>query len=107
MHNRIPLSRGLGSSSTAIVAGLMAANYLTGSTLTRQQLVDYATEIEGHPDNVAPALLGGFTVSYMAHGKAASLRFVPKKAAELYCRSTGRAAFYRKGKAGYTGNGKP
>ena len=63
MHNRIPLSRGLGSSSTAIVAGLMAANYLTGSTLTRQQLVDYATEIEGHPDNVAPALLGGFTVS--------------------------------------------
>lgn len=79
MHNRIPLSRGLGSSSTAIVAGLMAANYLTGSTLTRQQLVDYATEIEGHPDNVAPALLGGFTVSYMAHSKAASLRFVPKK----------------------------
>ena len=79
MHNRIPLSRGLGSSSTAIVAGLMAANYLTGSTLTRQQLVDYATEIEGHPDNVAPALLGGFTVSYMSHGKAASLRFVPKK----------------------------
>lgn len=78
MHNRIPLSRGLGSSSTAIVAGLMAANYLTGSTLTRQQLVDYATEIEGHPDNVAPALLGGFTVSYMVHGKAASLRFVPK-----------------------------
>lgn len=78
MHNRIPLSRGLGSSSTAIVAGLMAANYLTGSTLTRQQLVDYATEIEGHPDNVAPALLGGFTVSYMSHGKAASLRFVPK-----------------------------
>lgn len=79
MQNRIPLSRGLGSSSTAIVAGLMAANYLTGSTLTRQQLVDYATEIEGHPDNVAPALLGGFTVSYMSHGKAASLRFVPKK----------------------------
>lgn len=79
MHNRIPLSRGLGSSSTAIVAGLMAANYLTGSTLTRQQLVDYATEIEGHPDNVAPALLGGFTVSYMSHGKAASLRFVPQK----------------------------
>ena len=79
MHNRIPLSRGLGSSSTAIVAGLMAANYLTGSTLTRRQLVDYATEIEGHPDNVAPALLGGFTVSYMSHGKAASLRFVPKK----------------------------
>ena len=77
MHNRIPLSRGLGSSSTAIVAGLMAANYLTGSTLTKEQLVNYATEIEGHPDNVAPALLGGFTVSYMAHNKANSLRFIP------------------------------
>ncbi len=79
MKNRIPLSRGLGSSSTAIVAGLMAANYFTGSTLTKQQLVDYATEIEGHPDNVAPALLGGVTVSYMAYGKAGSLRFLPAK----------------------------
>lgn len=79
MHNRIPLSRGLGSSSTAIVAGLMAANYFTGSTLTKEQLVDYATEIEGHPDNVAPAILGGFTISYMAYGKACSLRFVPQK----------------------------
>ncbi len=79
MHNRIPLSRGLGSSSTAIVAGLMAANYLTGNTLTKQQLVNYATEIEGHPDNVAPALLGGFTVSYMAYGKANSLRFIPAR----------------------------
>lgn len=79
MHNRIPLSRGLGSSSTAIVAGLMAANYFTGSTLTKTQLVDYATELEGHPDNVAPALLGGFTVSYMEEGKAKSLRFVPAK----------------------------
>lgn len=77
MHNRIPLSRGLGSSSTAIVAGLMAANYLTGNTLTKQQLVNYATELEGHPDNVAPAILGGFTVSYMAYGKANSLRFLP------------------------------
>ena len=41
MHNRIPLSRGLGSSSTAIVAGLMAANFLTGNTLTKEQLVEH------------------------------------------------------------------
>lgn len=54
MQNRIPLSRGLGSSSTAIVAGLVAANLLTGSTLPKERLLNYATEIEGHPDNVAP-----------------------------------------------------
>ena len=46
MQNRIPLSRGLGSSSTAIVAGLVAANLLTGSTLTKERLLNYATEIE-------------------------------------------------------------
>ena len=63
MQNRIPLSRGLGSSSTAIVAGLVAANLLTGATLSKEQLLNYATEIEGHPDNVAPALLGGITIS--------------------------------------------
>lgn len=66
MHNLIPLSRGLGSSSAAIVAGLMLANHLAGQPCTRQQLVDMATEIEGHPDNVAPALLGGLVVSALA-----------------------------------------
>ena len=79
MQNRIPLSRGLGSSSTAIVAGLVAANLLTGSTLTKERLLNYATEIEGHPDNVAPALLGGITISYMDRSGAHSLRFLPQK----------------------------
>ncbi len=61
-HNRIPLARGLGSSAAAIVGGAAAANALLGGPLDPQALIDLATEIEGHPDNVAPALLGGLVV---------------------------------------------
>lgn len=60
--NRIPLARGLGSSSAAIVGGVMAANELLMLGLTTREMLDVATAIEGHPDNVAPALLGGLTV---------------------------------------------
>jgi homoserine kinase len=55
----VPLSRGLGSSATAIVAGLVGANEMAGRPLTDHKLLELATELEGHPDNVAPALLGG------------------------------------------------
>lgn len=55
----IPVARGLGSSSTAIVAGLIAANQFLGEPLESMALLDLAVEMEGHPDNVAPALLGG------------------------------------------------
>lgn len=61
--NNIPLARGLGSSAAAIVGGLLAANELVGRQLSIPELVDLATEIEGHPDNVSPALLGGVVVS--------------------------------------------
>lgn len=60
--NRIPLERGLGSSSAAIVAGLTLARAVTGVPVGDRDLVRSATEIEGHPDNVAPALLGGLVV---------------------------------------------
>jgi homoserine kinase len=60
--NRIPMMGGLGSSSAAIVGGLVAANELTNHPLTNHQLLDLAIEIEGHPDNVAPALLGGLVI---------------------------------------------
>ena len=60
--NRIPMMGGLGSSSAAIVGGLVAANALTNYQLTNHQLLDLAIEIEGHPDNVAPALLGGLVI---------------------------------------------
>jgi homoserine kinase len=61
--NRIPLSRGLGSSAAAWVGGLLAANALLGEPLDRDALVTVAARAEGHPDNVAAALLGGLTVS--------------------------------------------
>lgn len=71
--NRIPMSRGLGSSSACIVGGLLAANALLGSPLTRQQLLNTAAKIEGHPDNVAPALLGGFVCAVI---EGAQVRWV-------------------------------
>lgn len=76
MHNRIPMSRGLGSSSSAIVAGLFAANCLCDNYYSKDELLGMATEIEGHPDNVAPAIYGGFTISYMDNDKAHSLRLL-------------------------------
>jgi homoserine kinase len=63
LTNRIPLTGGLGSSSTALVGGLLAANCLAGEPLCRDELLQLATELEGHPDNVAPAMLGGLVVS--------------------------------------------
>lgn len=62
--NRIPLSRGLGSSSAAIVGGLVMANEIAGNILSNDDLLRLAVEIEGHPDNVAPALLGGIVISF-------------------------------------------
>ena len=79
MENNIPLSRGLGSSSSAIVAGLYAANCLSGNKLSQEQLLAFATEIEGHPDNVAPALYGGLTISYTEADGPHSLRLLPAK----------------------------
>ena len=73
MNNEVPLARGLGSSSSAIVAGIVAANYFTGSTLSNDDLLKIATDIEGHPDNVAPALLGGIVVSYMHDNRAGAV----------------------------------
>ena len=67
--NRIPIASGLGSSAAAIVGGLMAANHLLGSPLAVDRLLGLAVEIEGHPDNVAPALLGGLVVSGTDSGK--------------------------------------
>lgn len=61
--NTIPMARGLGSSSACIVAGLVGANTLLGSPLTADELVDLAAQIEGHPDNTAPALLGGIVTA--------------------------------------------
>jgi homoserine kinase len=60
--DRIPLARGLGSSAAAIVAGLFAADHMFELGLSKQELLVRATELEGHPDNVAAAIHGGFVV---------------------------------------------
>jgi len=59
----VPLARGLGSSATAIVAGLLSANYFASRQLPQEKLMDMAIELEGHPDNVVPAFLGNCILS--------------------------------------------
>ncbi|KNF07546.1 homoserine kinase ThrB [Gottschalkia purinilytica] len=63
MDTQVPVSRGLGSSSTCILGGIIGANELSGGILKDHEILELATEIEGHPDNVAPALFGGLVVS--------------------------------------------
>lgn len=62
LKNHIPLARGLGSSSAAIVGGLVAANAYLGFPFEKEEILRMAIELEGHPDNVAPALLGGIVI---------------------------------------------
>lgn len=78
MENHIPMSRGLGSSAAAIVAGLTAANEIVGKPFNRKEILKFATEIEGHPDNVAPAIYGGFTISTVDRGQVQTFSFLPK-----------------------------
>ena len=61
----IPISRGLGSSSSCIVAGLIGAFLIMGHNINKEEILELAVEIEGHPDNVCPAIFGGITVSIM------------------------------------------
>ena len=63
IQSQIPITRGLGSSAAVIVGGLIAANKLLGSPADETALLSIATEVEGHPDNVAPAILGGFVLA--------------------------------------------
>jgi homoserine kinase len=67
-ENWVPLARGLGSSSAALVAGLVAGNEFLGHPLSSQALLQIATRMEGHPDNVTPALFGGLQVAAMNGG---------------------------------------
>ncbi|WP_422444283.1 homoserine kinase [Thermoanaerobacterium sp. DL9XJH110] len=63
LENNIPIARGLGSSAACIGGGMMAANRLAGDLLSFEKILNMAAEMEGHPDNVVPALIGGFTLS--------------------------------------------
>lgn len=86
LTNRIPLTGGLGSSSTALIGGLLTANELAGTPLSRDDLLHLAFELEGHPDNVAPALLGGLILAVPEGGKlhAVSLPVPPSLRAVLF-----------------------
>ena len=64
----VPISRGLGSSSSCIVGGLIGANKIINDKFTKEELFEMAVEIEGHPDNVAPAVLGGMVVAIEEDG---------------------------------------
>ncbi|MCX7615027.1 MAG: homoserine kinase [Clostridiales bacterium] len=73
-HCNIPQTRGLGSSSACTVAGLLGANELLGKPMNQQNIIDLAASIEGHPDNVAPAVLGGFVAALQEYGKVWHVR---------------------------------
>ena len=77
MSNEIPLERGLGSSAAATVAGIVAAGGLVGRALDADTAIRLATKIEGHPDNVAPAMLGGLTASLLLDDQVQSIRIEP------------------------------
>ena len=81
-ENGVPMARGLGSSSACIAAGLVGANELLGRPYTRMQLLERAAALEGHPDNVAPAMLGGFVTSALEGGH---LYAVQKPVADTLC----------------------
>ena len=75
--DRIPQARGLGSSAACVVGGLVAANALAGNIADSNQLLKLACEIEGHPDNVAPALLGGLVTSVAEAEKVHYVKITP------------------------------
>ena len=72
--NRVPLGSGLGSSSAAMLTGMLGANALLGNPFSRDEILKLAIETEGHPDNVAPAMLGGLVASIIHENHVVSLR---------------------------------
>jgi len=75
--DNIPMARGLGSSAACIVAGLLAANELSKQGLPREELAQIASSIEGHPDNVVPAILGGLVVGAIDSGEMKYVKITP------------------------------
>jgi len=72
--NRVPLGSGLGSSSAALLTGMLGANALLGNLFDDEQVLRFAIEAEGHPDNVAPAMLGGLVASIVYEERVISLK---------------------------------
>jgi homoserine kinase len=81
--DHIPLTRGLGSSAACIVSGLTAANEISGAGLTREELLQMSARLEGHPDNAAPAFLGGIVSGAMDNGRLFYCKLDTPKLSEL------------------------
>lgn len=79
IRNPIPLASGLGSSAAAVVGGLVAARGLTGSQVSQTEMIELATAMEGHPDNVMAALLGGLVVCYRDESELRHMRLEPSE----------------------------
>ncbi len=75
-ENHIPLARGLGSSAACIASGMVAANHLIGDVLENSELIKIGTKMEGHPDNIVPAIFGGFCLS-MVHNNRVIYKTFP------------------------------
>ncbi len=73
-ENNIPMTRGLGSSSACVVAGVLGANKILGNPLTNEDIVSLAARIEGHPDNSTPAILGGLVTAVLEEGRVYSVK---------------------------------
>ncbi len=84
IKNNIPISRGLGSSATCILAGIIGANEIANNPLSKKEILELATEIEGHPDNIAPALFGGMTVSILQNNKVYYSKINIKKGIKFF-----------------------
>ncbi|MNI03035.1 Homoserine kinase [compost metagenome] len=83
MYSDIPLTRGLGSSASAIVGGMAAANAMIGSPLSNAQLFDMATALEKHPDNVGASLFGGIITAVWDGEHADYIRIEPPEELEI------------------------
>jgi homoserine kinase len=79
IESEIPASRGLGSSASCILGGVLAANEIAGNSLSNREILELASEIEGHHDNISPALFGGMQVSVKDGGRVYNERIqLPK-----------------------------
>lgn len=85
--NRVPLGSGMGSSSAAMLTGMLGANALLDNLLTNEDILKLAIETEGHPDNVAPAMLGGLVASIVHQDRVISMR-LPARANHGAIRAT-------------------
>lgn len=84
IESQIPISRGLGSSASCIIAGVLAANHFLDSILTKEECITIATQIEGHPDNISASLLGGFVSSFIKDDVVRSVSYPIDKDLNFY-----------------------